>query len=1193
MKKAIAFLAFLMTAAICHADTTIVDGITWTYTVVGDVVSVGGGTSSSTAVPKATIGAITIPSMLGDKPVESIGPYAFYGCSGLTSVEIPNSVTNVGKYAFYNCSGLEAVYIADIEKWFEIMFSFEYANPLYYAHNLYVNGLLVEDLTIPDGVTSVGGYAFCGCSGLTSVEISSSVTNIGNYAFEGCSRLASVTMSGGVSQIGSRAFMGCVCLTSVTIPNTVTSIGDAAFYRCSGLEAVYITDVAKWCEISFYNLEANPLYYAHNLYVNGSLVEDLTIPDGVTSVGRCALGGCSGLSSVEIPNSVTNVGNSAFYGCSGLADVTIPDGVISVGQNAFYGCSGLTGVSIPNSVTNIGDYAFYGCSGLTGVTIPNSVTSLAPYAFYGCRGLTSVAIPNSVRSIARYAFCGCRGLTSVAIPNSVRSIEQYAFSACSGLTSVEVSDNLISLGSCAFSGCNGLVSATMPASIVSIANDAFRGCSGLTNITVNANNAQYSSENGLLLSKDGKNLIIGVNGDVTIPNSVTNIGDSAFYGCSDLVSVAIPNSVTTIERTAFSGCSGITSVTIPAILCSASSLRTYFSSYQAITNLVINDGVTSIGAFSGCTALVNVSIPNSVTNIVNYSFSQCSEIKSVTVPQIVCLSWMSNTFPQSYGSITTVNIAEGVTQIGERSFGECHELNRVTIPASVKSIANGAFKGCTAVECFQVHDDNLYYKSDSNMLLSKSGQTLVCGVNGDVSIPVSVTSIEESAFYGYSGLRSVTIPASVMRIGKDAFGDCGGLESVYITDLAKWCGISFGNLYANPLYSAHKLYVNGSLVEDMTIPDGVTSIGGYAFCGCSGLTSVAIPDSVRGIENYAFYGCSGLTRVTIPNSVGLLGNAAFSGCGGITDVTVPQGVCSIGLSTIFPSASRGITNVVVAAGVTKLASSSFSNCSSLKSVTIPASVTRIEDNVFSDCASLKDVYFEGDMPDIGEGIYLGTPRSLVTHVPEGSIGWAGGISSELPEDWNGRGIVHGSSAGGGGGSGSSGESGHSGSNVSVSLTVTNVVVHYFLNSVVPEIAVPVSGDTGFVTVVTEIKGGAVAVPESWATNYPGFAGKFGGDFSAALTKPTGKLDSQGNALLVWQDYVAGTDPTSVDDVFTATIAMVDGEPVVGYTPELPEAEKAKRKYTIYGKARLQDDDWTVVDGDAANYNFFKVAVEMK
>jgi hypothetical protein len=379
---------------------------------------------------------------------------------------------------------------------------------------------------------------------------------------------------------------------------------------------------------------------------------------------------------------------------------------------------------------------------------------------------------------------------------------------------------------------------------------------------------------------------------------------------------------------------------------------------------------------------------------------------------------------------------------------------------------------------------------------------------------------------------------------------------------------------------------------DVTIPSSVTSIGDYAFDGCDGLTSVKIPESVTNIGDFAFSNCSGLKRVYITNSNTSIGGSVFSGCSGLVEVSIPQCVCSSTIASVFPSAYQNITDIGVDDGVTRIANSCFSGCLSLKSVRIPDSVTRLGDSVFTDCSTLKSVVFEGDAPDVGSNIYNGTPRSLITYVTDGSVGWSGGISSELPEVWNGRGIAVESHSGGGeSGGGESG--GGSGTSSSVYLTVTNVVVHYVLNSVVPEIAVPVSGDTGFVTVVTEIKGGAVAIPETWAQNYPGFAGKFGDDFTSALAKETGKIDSQGNPLLVWQDYVAGTDPTDETDVFRASITLVDGEPQISYTPELSEPEAAKRKYTIYGKAKLQDAEWSVVDGDAANYNFFKVTVEMR
>ena len=216
------------------------------------------------------------------------------------------------------------------------------------------------------------------------------VTAINSSAFYGCTGLTSVTMPEGVTSIGSYAFYGCSGLTSVTIPEGVTSIGSDAFEDCSGLMRVNITDLEKWCGISFGSAYANPLYYAHHLYLKGEEVTDLVIPVGVTSIAYSAFYGCSGLTSVTIPEGVTSIGDKAFYNCSGLTSVTIPEGVTSIGDKAFYNCSGLTSVTIPEGVMSIGSYAFSGCSGLTSVTIPSSVTSIGYRAFRDCSGLRSV-----------------------------------------------------------------------------------------------------------------------------------------------------------------------------------------------------------------------------------------------------------------------------------------------------------------------------------------------------------------------------------------------------------------------------------------------------------------------------------------------------------------------------------------------------------------------------------------------------------------------------------------------------------------------------------------------------------------------------------------------------------------------------------------------------------------------------------
>ena len=296
------------------------------------------------------------------------------------------------------------------------------------------------------------------------------------------SSIKSVEIAEGVTSIGSDAFYNCSGLTSVTIPNSVTSIKSWAFDGCEGLTRVYITDLAAWCNIEFSSSSKNPLYYAHKLYLNGTLVRKLEIPEGVTTIKNYVFFGLNTIRSVTIPNSVTSIGNYAFCSCSGLTSVTIPNSVTSIGNDAFSYCSGLTSITIPNSVTSIGNYAFSNCSELTSITIPNSVTSIGNYAFYNCSGLTSVTIPNSVTSIGNSAFKYCSGLTSVTIPNSVTSIGEEAFYSCDGLTSVTIPNSVTSIGSSAFYSCDGLTSVTIGSGVSEIGEEAFNNCRKLDSI---------------------------------------------------------------------------------------------------------------------------------------------------------------------------------------------------------------------------------------------------------------------------------------------------------------------------------------------------------------------------------------------------------------------------------------------------------------------------------------------------------------------------------------------------------------------------------------------------------------------------------------------------------------------------------------------------------------------------------------
>ncbi len=650
--------------------------------------------------------SVTIPD-----GVTSIGSYAFYRCTRLTSVTIGSGVESIGYHAFYDCYKLVEVYNLSS---LNITKGSSYEGYIgYYALNVYTpnsgesklhttddgyvfyaGGSTVylvryvgsdTELTLPDdydgssyeiyedafsycsrltsvtignGVESIGDGAFYRCTSLESITIPDSVKSIGSYAFGGCTSLESVIIGSGVESIEWYAFKDCTSLESVTIGSGVKSIADNAFRGCTSLNAVYITDISAWCNINFnidfYEYASNPLYYAHKLYLNGTLVTDLVIPDSVTSISDYAFYDCDSLTSVTIGNGVTSIGDCAFEDCTSLESVTIGNGVESIGDDAFHECTSLNAVYI----TDIGawcsiDFAYYYANPLYcadnlylngsvisgNIVIPEGTQSIGTYAFYHCSQITEITIPDSVESIGDGAFYGCTSLASVTIGNGVESIGDGAFYGCSRLTSVTIGNGVTSISDYAFYDCDSLTSITIPDSVTSIGSRAFCGCSSLAS--------------------------------VTIGNGVESIGDYAFYDCYKLVEVYDLSSLNITKGSSYDGYIGYYALNVYTPNSGESKLHTTDDGYVFYAGGSTVYLVRYVGSDTELTLPDNYNGSN--YEIYEDAFSYCSRLTSVT-------------------------IGNGVKSIGYMAFEGCTSLERVTIPDSVTSIGDGAFYGCTSLE---------------------------------------------------------------------------------------------------------------------------------------------------------------------------------------------------------------------------------------------------------------------------------------------------------------------------------------------------------------------------------------------------------------------------------------------------------------------------------------------------------------
>ena len=707
--------------------------------------------------------------------------------------------------------------------------------------------------------------------------------------------------------------------------------------------------------------------------------------------------------------------DDAFVSC-GLANIIIPDTITHIGSYAFYKCSGLTSIIIPKSVSYIGERAFSNCRNLRSIILPDSLTQIGNSAFSYCETLTEITIPDSVTHIGDEVFTDCYCLANITIPNSITHIGNKAFLSCNNLTSITIPDSVTYIGDKAFFYCVALTEITIPDSVTHIGKHAFEGCRGMTVIRVSGNNPIFDSRENCnaIIETASNTLLVGCKNTI-IPDSISRIGDYAFYSCEALTEIAIPDSVKQIGDFAFYGCKDLNSITIPRF-------ATHIGSH----------------AFSGCKALAEISLPDSISHIGDNAFYPCNAISVIHMParcydryklllpgfesifQVceqkesavtrvstkVTVEDKANGVIDEFGALYSpdgkrllkgVNTASycikpGTQVICDKAFMNCTGLVSVTIPNSVTHFGDEVFFSCSSLTRIIIPDSVIYIGV---------GAFSFCDALTRISIPDSVALIGDSIFSHCEALTSVNISNSVTYIGDRAFSECESLTSITIPDTVTHIGdqafSSCSSLASITLPNSITHIGKGvfsycSDLANITIPNTVTQIDDHAFSECENLASITIPDSVVQIGKEAFCDCSGLESITLPDTVTHIGELAFNRCSGLTRIQVSnnnkmydsRGNCNAIIQSATNTLIIGCQNTIIPDSVSRIGYGAFSFCRGLTEITIPDSVTHIETFAFSNCNALTKVTIPNSVTHIENAAFACCDALVEIRIPAGS-----------------------------------------------------------------------------------------------------------------------------------------------------------------------------------------------------------------
>lgn len=753
--------------------------------------------------------------------------YTFAYCTSLERVVLGSNVTKIGKYTFYGCSSLKEI------EWGGVTALYGYA----------FAACGFEELTLPEQITSFNTYAFADNVNLKKVYYYSSVSQ--NYLFANCTSLETVAIKTDQAfTFSSTTFSGCTSLAAFYVDenNASFTVIDNFLVRTDTMEATAIPGILLTQEVVTIP-EGITTFPA--VFQNDTALKTVYLPSTITSLPSSAFSNCSSLENVIFADNcaLTSLPTYTFRNCSALTKISLPDNLETLGNYVFYGCTALTEVEFPNSILSIGNYVFSGCTALAEIEFPDSLLSIGNYVFQNCSSLKKVYFSENLASIGSYAFNKCSSLTEVKLPESLTSIGSNAFSGCTSLEVINLPDNFSSISDYAFSQCTSLKEIDFPENVVSIGKYTFQQCYSLQNISI--------SEGLVSIGNYAFYQCSSLN-EISLSDSVNSIGTGAFKDCVELKSLRLPASLTNVPASIISG-TLIESITIPASVTSINT--TAFSKAYKLREFIVEEGNENFSVrdgilFSSETPYIlpnvlcgddetwtvpeyftslpsqffayktagTVVIPSTVTEMVSSYLFKNSRIKEVIIetPFTEIHSYMYN-----YSHLEKIVIPDSVTTIGNNAFSYCDALKEVIIPESVVSIGTTLFANCNSINYLEIRSScpdicNIF--ASPNMYETSSGVYL----DNQISYTTWTSSLE-----------------TLIIAGNDYFTVVDNV--LYTKDMKTLV-----------------LYPGGIAQNEFTVPEGVTRIEALAFRENDNLTKVILPESLVSIGHKAFYSCANL-----------------------------------------------------------------------------------------------------------------------------------------------------------------------------------------------------------------------------------------------------------------------------------------------------------------------------------------------